>query len=170
MLVDAENFLNDQHRRKRAPFRRHRPIARNIAFAGRNPDFALREPGGVCDDCRCPCRPHGQCKPGCQRRNEKPSSGESSRPRRTRELSARWMHPVHTLLRHEHVAGRSYFLKISRGSVMFPMETATCSQPLMPNSFNLVCMVVVSGSTSTILYSKRLGSCALGATGFTSHR
>src|SRR4026209_1810435 len=66
--------------------------------------------------------------------------------------------------------GNNYFLKINLGSVMLPMETATSSQPLTPNSFNLVCMVMVSGNTSTIRYSNRLGSCALGATGFKSHK
>src|SRR5512144_853045 len=63
-----------------------------------------------------------------------------------------------------------YFLKISLGSVMLPMETDTSSQPLMPNSFSLVCMFMVSGNTSTILYSNRLGSCALGVTGFNSNK
>src|SRR4026207_2468542 len=68
------------------------------------------------------------------------------------------------------VGGNNYFLKINLGSVMLPMETATSSQPLMPNSFNLVCMVMVSGNTSTIRYSNRFCSCALGATGFKSHK
>jgi hypothetical protein len=45
-----------------------------------------------------------------------------------------------------------HFLKISLGSVIFPIETATNSHPLDPNSFSIVCIFWVSGSTSTILY------------------
>ena len=34
----------------------------------------------------------------------------------------------------------SHFLKISLGSVISPIETATNSHPLAPNSFSLVCI------------------------------
>src|SRR6476660_3707077 len=34
----------------------------------------------------------------------------------------------------------SHFLKISLGSVIFPIETATSSHPFPPNSFSTVCI------------------------------
>src|SRR6476660_1022994 len=52
----------------------------------------------------------------------------------------------------------SHFLKISLGSVIFPIETATNSHPPAPNSFSLVCIFSVSGSTSMILYWNRFDS------------
>src|SRR5882762_6659259 len=59
----------------------------------------------------------------------------------------------------------SHFLKISLGSVISPIETATNSHPLAPNSFSLVCIFWVSGRTSMILYWNRFGSCAFAANG-----
>ncbi len=58
-----------------------------------------------------------------------------------------------------------YFLKISLGSVIFPIETATNSHPLAPNSFNFVCMFWVSGNTSIIRYSYRFCSWAVAENG-----
>ena len=58
-----------------------------------------------------------------------------------------------------------HFLKISLGSVILPIGTATNSHPLAPNSFSLVCIFWVSGRTSTILYWNRFGSCAFAANG-----
>ena len=37
---------------------------------------------------------------------------------------------------------------------MLPIETATSSHPLAPYSFSLVCILWVSGSTSTIIVLK----------------
>jgi len=58
-----------------------------------------------------------------------------------------------------------HFLKINLGSVIFPIETATNSHPLAPNSFSLICIFSVSGSTSTILYWYRLDSCSFATNG-----
>ena len=63
---------------------------------------------------------------------------------------AKLLHSSFTFLESQ-VAGH-HFLKISLGSVMLPIGTATSYHPLAPNSFNLVCIFWVSGNTSTIMY------------------
>jgi len=50
VLVDAEDFLNDEHGRERPALVRHRPVGRDLAVLDRDLDLAGFEPGAVGGD------------------------------------------------------------------------------------------------------------------------